>query len=273
LTRAGDVGRAPSERAVRFGDEAARTGGGPAAAERASREARATPGGGRGAITDRADRWRRGNAQRLLGWSTRRHGASRVPGRPSDRPGSSDPVPSADSDASDRAGETGFATWIGNISRDRGGVREHGPNAEYVDVAGGTRHNRTASARGRPRRASPPRDRARMEGVRAGRQAHEGRRATLVTNHHHGAHRMVRCGNTLKVPLEREKATRGGGKRPAAAAALEKRRPEGPIPPAPSADPGGHPTPLLTNGFNPVRTHQPREISPRRHVPIQAFDG
>jgi hypothetical protein len=71
LTRAGGVGRAPSERAVRFGDEAARTGGGPAAAERASREARATPGGGRGAITDRADRWRRGNARRLLGWSTR----------------------------------------------------------------------------------------------------------------------------------------------------------------------------------------------------------
>jgi hypothetical protein len=84
---------------------------------------------------------------------------------------------------------------------------------------------------------------------------------------------MVRCGNTLKIPLEREKVRRGGGKRHATAAAPEKRRPEGPIPPAPSADPEGHPTPLLTNGLNPVRTHQPREFSPRRHVPIQAFDG
>jgi hypothetical protein len=213
LTRAGDVGRAPSERAVRFGDEAARTGGGPAAARRASRGARATPGGGRGAITDRADRWRRGNARRLLGWSTRRRGASRVVGRCPGRFGSSDPGRSGDSDASDRAGEAGFATWLGIELPRSGGRARARPDAERVDVAGGTRHNRTASARGRPRCASPPRDRARMEGVRAGRQAHEGRRATLVTRHHLGAHRMVRYGKTLKIPLEREKVKRGGGKR------------------------------------------------------------
>jgi hypothetical protein len=120
-TRAGDVGKAPSERAVCLGDEATRHGGGSAAAgphlardagdlRRRSRE-----------IIDPAGRWPRSDARRSPSRFTRRRGVSCA-----DRPG--DGTASAvRSSARARTRADPVSPPGSGRFRQRGGVREHGP--------------------------------------------------------------------------------------------------------------------------------------------------
>jgi hypothetical protein len=101
--------------------------------------------------------------------------------------------------ASDRGGDPGFATWAGGSPRPGGRARARPGGGERGRDGVVPRHFRTVSARGRPHGASTPRDRARLEGARADRQAHEGRRTAQGTQRPCAVHRMVRCGKTLKT--------------------------------------------------------------------------
>lgn len=165
-TRAGDVGRAPSERAVCLGDEATRYGGGSAAAESHLVRGAGDPSEDLGDSTNPTDWCRRSNASENLQLIRPViQGDLDLTGPAGFRFGGS-PLPHT------RVWEcTGLAAcaWEfptpGGRARARPGVGQSG----RIGVV--PWRNRCTSARGKPRSASTPRDRARIEGARAGRQS------------------------------------------------------------------------------------------------------
>lgn len=155
-TRAGEVGRAPSERVVCLGDEATTHGGGSAAAESQLARVAKDPSGdpGRHSIEPIEGAQQCGHAPQLI-----HPGVAGLPAATGPARGATSVV--ARAERARARSSAGFAPCAGSCP-DTGGARESAARCGRRGRDGvAPRHNRQVSARGRPWSASPPRDRVR----------------------------------------------------------------------------------------------------------------